>query len=303
VYDRERAITKLTNKKLLYEILNSNETELYIYVKKTDIDEYDGSTVNVYGDFRDIARQRLVALGESFIAQNDKSKTIPSNTKMLLEKLNNSQSPVQNEDEYIAKNDGNPYVRAAATDRLNDQELLTSIAKNDESDYVRATAISKLTDQEHLSEICRNKKASKTERIEAVRKLKNQDILADIAKNDKDYEVRIEAVIKVKDQSVLAYVALYDQSPYIRRKAVDRLTDKKALAKVAINVNDDNMGGSRAAAIRKLTDKEVLATIAGANADGYKYEWHEAFEDQSRDTIHTVDLRETARNRLAELQK
>ncbi|MCL1919838.1 MAG: hypothetical protein FWG50_01980 [Kiritimatiellaeota bacterium] len=167
--------------------------------------------------------------------------------------------------------------------------------------------VEKLTDQKTLADIARNAKDEYVRKA-AVEKLKDQGVLADVVQKDGDWVVIMAAVERLDDQGVLAVVAKNDGSCDMRMAAADKLDDK-ALAQEVYTVvaKSDADKWRRREAVLRLTNQRVLTGIANSgDMAGYRYEWRERTFDSYLGTTeyetHTLDLRDVARGRLAELK-
>jgi len=194
--------------------------------------------------------------------------------------------------------------RIESVGKLTDQKLLAEVAKRaadhssgygvEQYDYIkiRETAANRLTDQTLLNEVAKdaggyldskgNHRAYSYAQT-AVNKLTDQSLLVDVAKNAIDINTRLVAIDRIADQAVFTDIALtFEQNVYVRQKAV-----------------------------KKLTDINTLITITNGGENNYV--WQNTIEETRWDGLldayvpsgfHTeiIDLRETARERLAELQ-
>ncbi len=127
-------------------------------------------------------------------------------------------------------------------------------------------------------------------------------------------------------ENYLVEIARKADMTRVRGGPVEKLTDQSVLAEVAKDSTVDK--DVRKAAVERLTDQSVLAEIANSSATHYRYTWTTTTEQsvckdcygypggpydcnwcsQSGATeeiieLHTLDLREVARQRLAELNR
>jgi len=206
-----------------------------------------------------------------------------------------------------------PYRRESAIKELTDQKVLVDIAKNDKEAWVRCSAVDKLTDQVILTEIAKSDKDSRP-RQHAVRKLFDQSVLAEIAKNDENWEVRDAAVSRLTNTQNLIDVANNsksckaifgnDEKDRVRFIAADKLIDQTFVQNVFLEIakNKANYESLREDAIKKLTDKDMLNSIVNGEKDDYYYEYEVDYTYYGY-SKKTSDLREKARERLAELYR
>jgi hypothetical protein len=224
--------------------------------------------------------------------------------------------------------------------KLTDQSTLADIAQNNGITYVRLAALDKLTDQnlahDIFSDIIRKSKKSgdSSIRMDAVRILTNQSMLADLAKNDINHSVREAAVAKLTDQEVLAQIAKYDVILDVRIAAAKKLADRglaeEIMNNIALNRRKNMAPADRIGtatvkqplsydefvnsvkkfmnlkgydkvreAIQKLTNQNVLSEIIKSSADGWYYD----IGADNFGPYNIIDLRDTARARLDELEK
>lgn len=225
-------------------------------------------------------------------------------------------------------------------EKLTDQSTLADIAQNSGIANVRIAALDKLTDQNLAHDIFTDiiRKSKKVGdvgiRMGAVRILTNQNMLAELAKNDIIYSVRAAAVEKLTDQEALTQIAKYDVMLNVRLAAAKRLTDR-GLAEEIVNKielskrkNIEPASGIGTAtekqplsydefvnsvksfmnirdydkvqkAIQTLTNQDVLAEIIKSSAKG----WHYDRGADNYGPYNIIDLRDTARARLDELQR
>jgi hypothetical protein len=112
------------------------------------------------------------------------------------------------------------------------------------------------------------------------------------------------------DQEALADVARHVQDNEIRLSVVKKLTDPALLQEICAdlvkNAGDMTL---RKEAIQRLTSRALLAEIIDGDAAEYLYTWEDTelvYNEESTsyfdlEVTRTLDLRETARERLAEL--
>jgi len=172
-------------------------------------------------------------------------------------------------------------------------------------------AVSKLTNQSCLL-IFAQKSNHEDVRNVAVGRISDQSILFYIAKNDKTDSIRKTAVSKISDPQILADLIMNEQSPYIVWETVNRrqIFDHSILTRLLIDIANNSKYGNtyagewvkiREKAISKLTDINALEKIVNGESEKYCYAWI-ADEILGR-YKYSLDLRETARKRLAEINK
>jgi hypothetical protein len=134
--------------------------------------------------------------------------------------------------------------------------------------------------------------------LKAVAKITDQAMLARVAKEARYTRPRILAIERVDDQILLADLATKDSHYHVRRTAVKRLTDPLLLAKIVY-----------------LDGESVIYPVSCSMCDGTGYI---TYPDCSGYTVERTeicyrcngsgiqdhyDLRDTARERLAELNR
>ena len=213
---------------------------------------------------------------------------------------------------YIAKNDGDKYVRCHAIDCLKDPEVLAEIAKNDGDDYVRRRAMTRLDQlgfyelepdkwQDLLVYIVKNDEDSfnKEKALKRLDPHKWQEFFADIANNnDEPDDIREAALYKLYNnrwQDVLADIAKNDESVPVRKEAIKKLDIhlwQNLLADIAKHDEDPSV---REEAISKLDAdnwQDVLADIAKNDED----------ESVRKEALYKLDM-DKWQNLLVEIRK
>ena len=136
-------------------------------------------------------------------------------------------------------------------------------------------------------------------------------VLKKLALNDKpgNRQIRFMAIEKLSNQEVLAKIALNDTDVGIRGAAVDSLTDQNALFKVASKQHglfpEEYEAKVRSDAVRKISKKDLLKRIINGGEKFVCNWWrpgHSYMEFELPDVYGTVDLREIAREQLAEIE-
>jgi len=218
-------------------------------------------------------------------------------------------------------------VRMQAVNKILDQSLLTNIAKKDPSDLpkninvsyislqkdnnadVSFAAVVKLTNEASFVDVAKNSKSPKVAQY-AVERVTDQASLVDIAKNAYcNKHIGEYAISRVTDQVLLAEFAttkyrvggnrlLAMQDIGLREHAISRMTDQALLTEVAMC--ESGSGAVRKMTINKLTDKITLTMIM--NGDKTKFVYGSSSGSTFDRDMVEIDLRETARKRLAELE-
>jgi len=199
----------------------------------------------------------------------------------------------------------NEIKAVKAVEKMTDQAEIANAAKNATGILVRSAAVKKITSQAMLADIAKNAEYCDV-CIKAIQRLTDQTLLTDIAKNA-DFYSRLEAAKKLTDQSVAQKVysdlANNEENCECRFLAALELTDKaitqKVFAEIAINGSNWRI---RETAINKLTDKSVLSEIINGSAEK-NVSKRENKAGGSATATSAIDHRETARQRLAELEK
>jgi hypothetical protein len=130
---------------------------------------------------------------------------------------------------------GTYQIRAAATLRLKDQELLGRIVERKEEDNrVKAAAVEALQDQEVLGKITRNPKIGSWERVAAIRKLDNQNVLREVAEIMWDVDVATAAVERLNDPRIIRLLAVNTTLGYsVREAAIKKIRDETVLLEIS----------------------------------------------------------------------
>jgi len=238
----------------------------------------------------------------------------------------------------VAKNARVATTRWEAIEKLIDQNVLSDIAKNTDVEWIGEMIVNnKLTDQDLLADVAKSAKADKVKRY-AVWKLNDQNLLADVAKNTDNWEILFDIADKLTNkclaQEIYIDIAKNADKRDIQFRAAEKIADQNIAEKVfrmlsksdadwisskaenklpesqpkLIKIAKDNKANKyeRKEALEILTDKGALIEIATSkDTNKYCYIWHETvFDDHTATGIieHELDLRETARKRLAELR-
>ena len=191
----------------------------------------------------------------------------------------------------IAANAAYFEISMAAVNQLTDQTILADLAKNHNDSVVRSCAVHRLTVPALIAEVAK-KETDNFVCEEIIKRFGaniSQEIYADIAK----------CCVKDHDEN-------YMKETDICLAAIRNLTDQSALADLVKNSKD---GFARNAAVDRLTDKGILTDIANGTDDSfYMCSWLQKVLDFSSEIgvgsetkQFSVDLRETARKRLAKL--
>ena len=233
-------------------------------------------------------------------------------TKKILDKIKNQKKLAEIAKQAVTDDE------IKIIDRITAPNLLAELAKNGFGACVQVAAIKKITDQNILIDRAKNAYLREA-RIQAMTQLADKSIVADIANNEKDdVRVRIPAAALINDQSVLENIALNHASSYARSMAMEKLTNNDVLIKIIDEEKDKEL---RNAAVKSLTDRKKLNEIADGSEE-YVYIWEErylpssgaasiyGYDGLSEKEIEklyitetkTLDLRETAHKRLAELE-
>ena len=200
------------------------------------------------------------------------------------------------------------------------QSTIAEIANTAPSHDLRIAAVKKLTDQGALKNVATTNKYLDVRMVAAEKlndKIIAQMVFAYIAEKSKDIELRIMAERNLTDQEILKSIAKNpDKDRLFRLSAAAKLTDKTLYNELLLNdiKNTSIDKHKRNWLIDSMTDQEMLKEIADSN-DSSLYRFTcvgEAWDnsdrvDDSRNlplplVTYTLDLRDTARQRLALLK-
>ena len=190
---RSVAINKLTDKKLLIDIVK-NEEEGHIR--------------------RDII-ERLTDLTDQIIlfeiVKDDKNTGV---REAAVKKLIDQRLLAEIAKDEIAKKSLDSTIRFSVVIRLADQDLLTEFAKNDSKELIREAAIKR------LAELIVQKTHFHPFLEWQLKGLTDQSLFTDIAKNDYEGIVRTAVVKKIGGET-LDWIAQYDSDIFAREAAVE----------------------------------------------------------------------------------
>ena len=192
-------------------------------------------------------------------------------------------------------------------------------------------AVAKVTDKNELIRIVDDAPRMAASKA-AIYKMTDQGILIDIFEKSKSSILRRAIAEKITDQNFLADIVKTCVDNDVCNAAFLNLNSQEALADVACFTAGQKSSCEKA--IKLLTDQNVLAEIADSDDDNYIYIWEEIIETpiytgascpcpqgsgygcngdpgscimnypayyESHIEEHTLDLREAAQKRLAEL--
>ena len=279
---REKAIELLEDQVVLAEIALS-ETVVYIRLKAIEKLTDKGLAQRLYAD----------------IAIKDDSWS-------AFDKLTDQAciADVVKQEKYFGK------LGEAAIEKLTDQKILADVVLSSYTIKARLAAFEKLTDPFLIAEIAKQEIPFLEVRMAVIKRLEtqnfSQELYADIVKHgvkDHDehwgdkysppsgtYDICMTAVRMLTDQAILADLARHSDDGLVRYVAITMITDKAVLTEFA-NSTDDSWYQCSWQQRKTLLEYEESELFFGFEKLSYRYESYQE------------DLRETARNRLAELDK
>jgi len=199
--------------------------------------------------------------------------------------------------------------------KITDQPILGIIAEfaDANSSNVCYDALEKLTDQKILADLA-IKGSTYMLRMSAAEKLSNQilaqEVFVDVVKNCDAMGLVYNAIKKLTDSSIIADIEKNGKYNSMREWAHDRLLDLKGQQELYAIIKNSKDNDLREKAIMRLTDQNILFEIASSN-DSEKYRYEEevpGWTGRGDDAYIygwkklTYDIRDTARERLAELK-
>lgn len=223
--------------------------------------------------------------------------------------------------EIIAKKSSMDQARMWAAGKLNDKSIANSVygAMRYSSDVlIRMAAQQEYKEIKEANTAETDQPAWMSDNLEearaAVEKLTDQSLLIDIVKS-KNYCIETQAEKRLleilsdqTEQPVLADIAKNFSFLPLRKKAVEMLTDQTSLAEIA--KKNYYLGGKICeAAVKKLTDKTVLDEIMNGTESEYTRVYTEVCTRENNGAVVygfnsiRIDLRKTARERIAELEQ
>jgi len=157
----------------------------------------------------------------------------------------------------IAKStDYDGFVRMAAIDRINDEELTTVIMKQMIANY-------KKTNNDH-------------EIIGMINKTNNQTILIELAQNNPVWTIREAAAGKLTDQEILTQIAKNDRFMPVRTAAAKKLTNKHVLKEI-----QDELETNKRNTLVKTAANVANKTEAAVNTKADNYPVKQTFNELS----------------------
>ena len=328
-YSGNEALKRLNDQALIFDVaMNSRYFRFELAEKLED----KTLTQEVYADiaktrYNNFEKHKAAdRLTDRILAQKIYAEIIISDsyyTSSLLEKITDPNLIAD-----IAIHAGKLETSSAALAKLTDQNLIYNIAINALLVDICIEAADKLTDEtlshEVYTNIAKNNK-SELARIEAADKLTDKalalEVYADVAKNG--LYCRMEAADKLTDrrlaQTIYTDIAIKD---YEYGLAAMKITDQDLLFEV---IKKSKFKEVRESVIKSLTDQNILTEIINGSETEYVYIW-ETIEGPSftdcfgsncvnpvsgyrcndcpyyKISTNSLDLRETARERLAELK-
>jgi len=300
---RETYVTKEWRSVKLAAVSRLTDQAALADIAKTDID-------------RDVRAAALVKLSDQrILADLAKDTGFSDNAYSLLVGNLTDQALLAE----VVRSATNFTARQQAIGKLTDQRLLAEYASSDKDVFVRLAAAKRLTDHALAQRIFADLASNEHVGPDAIEYLTDQVLLADIARTSGGLRRRA-AVSALTDEgqltdillSVLCKDGLSSFDKEARADALEKVDSPQLLVRIV----EQGVGVMRKDAIEKLTDCELLSAIANSNdAEQYECTWHETHYDErykyaesdedyyrTITMTHTIDLRQTARDRLTALQ-
>ena len=168
--------------------------------------------------------------------------------------------PIDDRDQLaaIAREDGDPRVRRAATAKLMDPAALSAVAREDADDGVRSQAVDMLRDIalevfEGIGE------AESLAAIEALTALGEGKTLAVVAKSAAREPVARAALASVTDARALGSIARHGSFEALRAAALERVQDHGEIVAVAMN---SDFKDTALAALDRVSGRDDLERVA-----------------------------------------